>query len=133
MESRTSRHSIREFVDSLRPGSRVVWIANGALGTVQPDRSILWDDGHHMTHKQMNDTHALLIHSEAEKKQLQEGIAHRLRCLKLGCTLVRWDAKQCKEGLPEKFCPLALLTEAENHSIAGRPKRRSIATPASNT
>ena len=34
MEFRSSRHNIREFVDSLVPGSRVIWIANGALGTV---------------------------------------------------------------------------------------------------
>jgi hypothetical protein len=83
------------------------------MGTIQPDKTILWDDGHHMTHKQMNNTHALLIHSEAEKQTLQEALASRVSCLKRGCTLVRWEAAGCKEGLIERICPLAVLSEPE--------------------
>ncbi|MGA1981147.1 MAG: hypothetical protein ABSG84_01630 [Acidobacteriaceae bacterium] len=124
MESRSNRHSIREFIDSLVPGSRVIWIANGALGTIQPDRTILWDDGHHMTHKQMNDSHALLIRSEAERTLLQETLARRLNCFKCGCTLVSWDAADCKENLHERLCPLALISEPESPSVIVRGKRR---------
>src|ERR1035441_10537508 len=79
MQSRPTRHSIREFVDSLEPGNRVIWIANGTAGTVTLDKTILWDNGHHMTHKQMRDHHALLIHSEAEKRRLQEALAIQIR------------------------------------------------------
>lgn len=124
MESRFKRHSIREFVDSLDAGTRVIWIANGEMGTVQPDKTIVWDDGHHMTHKHMNDSHALLIHSEAEKALLQEALANRLRCLKRGCTLVRWDASGCKEDISEKLCPLAVISESETQSVIGRRRRR---------
>jgi hypothetical protein len=123
MESRTSRHNIREFVDSLHPGSRVVWIANGAMGTIQPDKTILWDDGHHMTHKHMNDSHALLIHSEAERTLLQDALNRRLNCLKSGCTLVRWDPANCTNGVPERLCPLALISEPESPSVIDRRKR----------
>ena len=124
MESRTNRHNIREFIDSLVPGSRVIWIANGALGTIQPDKTILWDDGHHMTHRQMNDSHALLIHSEAERTGVQEALARRLNCLKGGCTLVRWDVTTCKEHLPERFCPLAIVAEPESPAVIVHGKRR---------
>jgi hypothetical protein len=123
MESRPNRHSIREFVDSLAPGSRVIWIANGAMGTIQPDKTILWDDGHHLTHKQMNNTHALLIHSEAEKITLQEALASRVSCLRRGCTLVRWEAAGCKEGLAERVCPLAVLSEPEIPPVTAHRRR----------
>ena len=126
MESRTSRHSIRKFVDSLRPGSRVVWIANGSMGTVQPDKTILWDDGHHMTHQQMNDSHALLIHSETERAVLQDALARRMNCLKSGCTLVGWDATNCKGGLPERLCPFALVSEADSPPPVIRRGRRHL-------
>lgn len=131
MESRSNRHNIREFVDSLAPGSRVIWIANGSMGTIQPDRSILWDDGHHMTRKQMNDSHALLIHSEAERTLLQDALARRLNCLKCGCTLVRWDAASCTEKLPERLCPLGIITEPESPSVIDRRKHHfKAARPA---
>ena len=122
MESLCSRLSIRQLVDSLGSGTRVVWIANGTLGTVQPDKTILWDDGHHMTHKQMKDSHALLIYSEAEKRHLQETLSTRLGCLQRGCTLVRWDARGCKEENPEQLCPLAIISEVELPSTIGRRK-----------
>jgi hypothetical protein len=93
MESRTNRNSIRKFVDSLAPGARVIWIANGAMGTIQPDKTILWDDGHHMTHKQMNDTHALLIRSESEK-----------------------------QNRPRPLYPVAIVSEPEIPSVIGRRK-----------
>jgi hypothetical protein len=133
MESRTSRHSIREFVHSLEPGTRVVWIANGGTGTIQHDKTILWDDGHHMTHKQMNDTHALLIHSETERAHLQKLLANRVKCIKGGCKLVSWDAAGCKEGLPKRICPMAILSEPEIQSVIGRRKHqmRSVRAHAS--
>ena len=124
MDSLYNRRSIRRLVDSLAPGTRVVWIANGTLGTVQPDKTILWDDGHHMTHKQMNDSHALLIYSEAEKRHLQEMLSTRLGCVQRGCTLVRWDATKCKEEVPERLCPLAIISEPEPSSILGRRKHQ---------
>jgi len=120
MESRFKRHSIREFVDSLDAGTRVIWIANGAMGTVQPDKTILWDDGHHLTLKQMNDSHALLIHSEAEKAFLQKMLASRASCLKRGCTLIRWDAAGCKKHVPERLFPLAVISEPELQSVTGK-------------
>ena len=133
MESRSNRHNIREFIDGLVPGSRVIWIANGAIGTIQPDKTILWDDGHHMTHKQMNDSHALLIHSEAERTLLQEALARRLNCLKSGCTLVRWDAANCKENLHERLCPLALISEPESPAVIVRGKRHLRSARAAQT
>jgi hypothetical protein len=133
MEARINRHSIREFVESLAPGTTVVWIANGQTGTVQPDKTILWSDGHHMTHRQMNDSHALLIHSEAEKKHLQETLANRLKCLKRDCTLVQWDATKCKEKVTECLCPLGVLSEPEIPSVIGRRKHLMKSTRASST
>jgi hypothetical protein len=130
MESLCNRRKIRKLVDSLGPGTRVVWIANGTLGTVQPDKTILWDNGHHMTHKQMNDSHALLIHSEEEKHRLQEALLTRLGCVQRGCTLVRWDAKSCKEGVSERLCPLAILSEPESPSVIGRRKHMKSVQPS---
>jgi hypothetical protein len=123
MESLYNRRSIRRLVDSLAPGTRVVWIANGTLGTVQHDKTILWDNGHHMTHKQMNDSHALLIYSEAEKRHLQETLRTRLGCVQRGCTLVQWDATTCKEQLPERLCPLAVISEPATSPDLGRRRR----------
>lgn len=130
MEFQTNRHNIREFVDSLVPGSRVIWIADGALGTIQPDKTILWDDGHHMTHRQMNDSHALLVHSEAERALLQDALNRRIDCLKCGCKLVRWDPANCPEELPERLCPLALISEPESPSVMDRRKRHLRAARA---
>jgi hypothetical protein len=64
-----------------------------------------------MTHKQMKDTHALLIHSEAERALLQEALDRRVNCLKLGCTLVPWDTSECKKDVHVKLCPLAVISE----------------------
>jgi hypothetical protein len=132
MESSSNPRCIRKLVDSLGPGTRVVWIANGTLGTVQPDKTILWDDGHHMTHKQMNDAHALLIYSEAEKRRMQETLSTRLDCVQRGCKLVRWDASGCKEKVPERLCPLAIISEPESPSVIGRRKHhmKSVRTGA---
>lgn len=120
MKLQANRHSIRAFVDSLETGTRVVWIASGTTGTVQPDKSIMWDNGHHMTHKQMNDSHALLIHSEAERALLQKALDSRRNCLKLGCTLARWNTSKCKKDVQEKLCPLAVISEPEIPSATGR-------------
>jgi hypothetical protein len=110
MPIRLSKPSIREFVDGLAPGTRVIWIADGAAGTVQPDKTILWDNGHHMTRKEMRDHHALLIHSESERRQLIRALDSRLKCLKNGCTLVHWDDETYRSELPERLCPIAVLT-----------------------
>jgi hypothetical protein len=117
------RHSIREFVENLGAGTRVVWIPNGSMGTVQPDHTILWDDGHHMTRSQMSDTHTLLIHSETERRKVTQALENRLKCLKQGCTLMRWNGSDCKEGKAEELCPLAILTEGEVHLDAHRRRR----------
>jgi hypothetical protein len=119
METR-SRHSIREFVNSLESGTRVIWVANGTTGTVQSDKTILWDNGHHLTHKHMRDHHALLIHSEAEKRCLQNALAKRLSCLKRGCTLVHWDDEGYTKEMPERLCPLAILSKPELHPLASQ-------------
>jgi hypothetical protein len=128
MESRSSRKRIRQFVAGLAPGSRVIWIANGAMGTIQPDQTILWDDGHHMTHTQMNDTHALLIHSEVESRSRQQATDTRAMCVKNGCTQTHWRAEDCKEGIPEQFCPLAAVPELDIPSLTGRRKHPVRAT-----
>jgi hypothetical protein len=120
MKLKGNRHSIRAFVNSLETGTRVVWIANGATGTIQADKTILWDNGHHMTHKQMSDSHSLLIHSETERALLREALDNRRKCLKLGCTLARWDASMCIKDVPEKLCPLAVISEPEVPSATGR-------------
>ena len=109
MPFRRRKHTIQEFVDALDPGTRVIWIANGVAGTVQPDRTILWDDGHHMTRREMKDHHALLIHSEAERQQLRKVLESRLQCLKSGCNLVHWDDEGYEEESLERLCPVAVL------------------------
>ncbi|HEX9200020.1 MAG TPA: hypothetical protein VF865_10710, partial [Acidobacteriaceae bacterium] len=79
-------------------------------------------------HKHMNNSHALLIHSEAEKRRLQEALANRLRCIKRGCTLVRWNASACREGVTEKLCPLAIISESEPESFIRRSRGRLRST-----
>ena len=110
MPIRPSKPSIQEFVHALSPGTRVIWVANGTPGTVQSDKTILWDDGHRMTSKEMRDHHALLIHSESELRQLRRALDTRLKCLKSGCTLVHWDDDRYHSELPERLCPIAVLT-----------------------
>jgi hypothetical protein len=109
MKPLPNRHNVREFVESLEVGSRVIWIANSARGTVQPDKTILWDDGTHMTHKQMNHSHALLIHSEAEWLGLRAALTSMTSCVQPSCTLQSWDDRKCKLNRPEKLCPLGVL------------------------
>jgi hypothetical protein len=121
MPIRRSKHTIQEFVDTLDPGTRVIWVANGAAGTVQPDKTIVWDDGHHMTRKAMKDHHALLIHSEAERKQLHKALDSRLQCLKAGCNLVHWDDENYDEAV-ERLCPVAVLNVPKS---PGRSRRKS--------
>ena len=109
----SSRRSIRDFVGALGVGTRVVWIPNGSMGTVQPDHTILWDDGHLMTRNQMSDIHTLLIHSEAERRRVTQALENRLKCLKRGCTLTRWKESGCNENKPEELCPLAVISETD--------------------
>jgi hypothetical protein len=127
MPFRRRKHTIQEFVDALDPGTRVIWIANGVAGTVQPDRTILWDDGHHMTRREMKDHHALLIHSEDERQQLRKVLESRLQCLKSGCNLVHWDDEGYEEESLERLCPVAVLHVPKSE---GQPRsKRSSRVP----
>jgi hypothetical protein len=133
MPIRRSKHTIQEFVDALSPGTRVIWIADGAAGTVQPDSTILWDNGHHMTRKEMRDHHALLIHSEAERRELHRALDSRLKCLKSGCNLVHWDDDGYYSEASERLCPIAVLTvpksarDARAHDAPRSPSPQSSA------
>lgn len=128
MPIRRSKHCIREFVDALDSGTRVIWVANGVAGTIQPDKTILWDDGHHMTHKEMKDHHALLIHSESERRQLHKALDSRLKCLKAGCSLVHWDDDGFHDELAERLCPVAVLTVPKTPAD-GPPQSRRKSPP----
>jgi hypothetical protein len=66
-----------------------------------------------MSHRAMNESHALLIRSEAEWLNLNHSLAEMLECLHCGCTLSRWDAAGCKAKHPEKLCPLGVLSDPE--------------------
>jgi len=128
MPIRRSKHTIQEFVDTLNPGTRVIWVANGTAGSVQPDKTIVWDDGHHMTRQEMKDHHALLIHSEAERQQLRKALDSRLKCLKAGCKLVHWDDEGYQDAT-KQICPIAVLTvpvePVRQHPHASRRKASS--------
>jgi len=113
-------HNVREFVKNLAAGTRVIWIANKTKGTVQPDKAILWDNGSHMTHRQMNDAHALLIHSEAEWRRMNESLRSMLNCPRCGWSLELWDSSG-RKGKPEKkICPLAVLSDPEPAALPPR-------------
>ena len=116
-------HEVRAFVDSLDAGTRVIWIANGTRGTVQPDKSIWWDDGSHMTRKQLSDTHALLIHSEEEWQRMQESLTSKELCVRCGCTVERYEASAKKGGQHTEVCPIALLEDPDTGPV---PLRRSV-------
>lgn len=131
MPLRHRKRSIQEFVDALDPGTRVIWIANGVAGTVQPDRTILWDDGHHMTRREMKDHHALLIHSEAERQQLRKVLESRLQCLKSGCNLVHWDDEGYEQESLERLCPVAVLHVPKSPGRPPRPKASARARQSS--
>jgi hypothetical protein len=128
-------HTIQEFVDTLDPGTRVIWVANGTPGTVQPDRTILWDNGLRMTRKEMKEHHGLLIHTEAERQRLHQALDGRLKCLKSGCNLVHWDDDSYQDELIERLCPVAVLTvpkspaQARSHDARRNqpPPQRSAA------
>ena len=134
MPIRSSKPNIQQFVDSLAPGTRVIWVANGTAGTVQSDKTILWDNGHRMTRKEMKEHHALLIHSESERRELRRALDSRLKCLKNGCTLVHWDDDRYQSELPDRLCPIAVLTvpkspgEARSHDVSrSHPSQTSAA------
>jgi hypothetical protein len=118
-----NRHNVREFVEGLDPGTRVIWIANRAHGTVQPDKAILWDDGSTMSPSQMNATAALMIHTESEWQGLSEALTTMLHCIRCGCALERWDAAGCKRNFPEQLCPLAVLAEPDVPPVAAVRQR----------
>lgn len=125
MHNPTDPHNVREFVANLAAGTRVIWIANGTKGTVQPDKAILWDDGSYMTHKQLNESHALLIQSEQEWRRMQSSLTSIMSCLRCGCTLQRWDAPGRKNGRPEELCPIAVLSDPDAASATTRPRLTS--------
>jgi hypothetical protein len=107
---RQEAKNICEFVDTLTPGTRVIWVADGTAGTVQPDRSVLWDCGRHMTRNELKSQHAILVHSQEERRQLHAALEARLKCLKSHCKLVHWDDDGYDGERPERLCPLAVLS-----------------------
>jgi hypothetical protein len=113
MRPLSSRQSVRDFVENLEPRTRVIWIANGARGTVQPDKTLRWDDGSTMNHRQMADCPALLINSEAEWYRLHDTLTIMTNCIGCGCTLRRWDAAGCKAGRTQMSCPLEVLPDSD--------------------
>ena len=121
-------HNVRQFVENLPVGTRVIWIANATKGTVQADKAIQWDDGSSMTRKQMNDAHALLIHSESEWHQMQASLQGMMKCLRCGCTLQRWDTHARKSMRPEELCPIAVLSDPDSqpHSVRRPPIPGSV-------
>ena len=70
MRSLHNQNKTHEFVDGLEVGTRVVWIANGSEGIVQPDKTILWDDGYHMTRERMQSGDLLLIRNPKDPKRV---------------------------------------------------------------
>jgi hypothetical protein len=126
MERLPERHTVRKFVEGLKTGTRVIWIATGEKGLVQPDKSILWDDGTRMTPKEMTDSHAVLIHDEPEWLRMQDALNNMLHCVKRGCTLQRWDGPGCKTERPERLCPLAVLSEAAGPPVVVLPQRPNL-------
>jgi hypothetical protein len=103
------RQTVRDFVEKLEPRTRVIWIANGARGTVQPDRTIRWDDGSRMNHRQMADCPGVLINSETEWYRLHDTHSTMVHCIGRGCALRRWDAAGCKAGRTQISCPLEVF------------------------
>ena len=120
MQTPLDPHNVRQFVENLPAGTRVIWIANGTKGTVQADKAIQWDDGSSMTRRQLNDAHALLIHSEAEWHQMQASLKSAMKCLRCGCTLQRWDTPGRKKERPEELCPIAALSDPHSQPRAAR-------------
>jgi hypothetical protein len=122
---RSERNAVRAFVENLESGARVIWIATGAKGTVQADKSILWDDGSRLSRKQMTESHSVLIHREPEWLRVHDALATMLDCVKLGCALNRWDEVVCKNQSTEKHCPLAVLSETDEPPVAAKPRPRT--------
>jgi hypothetical protein len=125
---RPDRNTVRTFVENLETGARVIWIATGAKGTVQADKSILWDDGTLLSSKQMTESHSVLIHREPEWLRVHDALATMLDCVKLGCTLNRWDEVECKHLRPEKLCPLAALSKTDEPPVVAKPHPRTAAS-----
>jgi hypothetical protein len=124
----TPRQTVRDFVEKLEPRTRVIWIANGARGTVQLDKTILWDDGSRMNHRQMSACQDVLINSEAEWYRLHDTLTIMVNCLGCGCTLRRWDAAGCKTGRTQISCPLEVLPDSGTPTaIPFRPRVGNLA------
>ena len=122
-----NRHDVRAFVESLAAGTRVIWIANGTRGTVQPDKSIWWDDGSHMTRRQLSDTHALLIHSEEEWQRMKDSLTSQELCVRCGCTVERYEVSAKKGEAHAEVCPIALLADPDPGPA---PARRGMVAQA---
>lgn len=117
------RQTVRDFVETLEPRTRVIWIANGARGTVQPDKTLRWDDGTVMDQRQMSNCPAVLINSEAGWYRMDETLTTMVQCIRSGCTLRRWDAACCKAGRSQDACPLEVLPASE---LAPRMPARQV-------
>ncbi len=122
-----NRHDVRAFVESLAAGTRVIWIANGTRGTVQADKSIWWDDGSHMTRRQLSDTHALLIHSEEEWQRMKDSLTSQELCVRCGCTVERYEVSAKKGQDHAEVCPIALLADPDPSPV---PARRGMVAQA---
>jgi hypothetical protein len=120
MQPLPERHTV-SFAETLEPGTRVIWIATGVKGTVQPDKAILWDDGTRMSTQQMTPSHAVLIHREPEWLRVHDALSSMLDCVKRGCTLDRWSTSECKIDHPEDRCPLAVLSEPHELQVVANP------------
>ena len=122
-----NRHDVRAFVESLAAGTRVIWIANGTRGTVQADKSIWWDDGSHMTRRQLSDTHALLIHSEEEWQRMKDSLTSKELCVRCGCSVELYEAPAKKGKDRGEVCPIALLADPDPGPA---PARRGMVAQA---
>ncbi len=123
MKPLPDRHTVCKFIESLEPGKRVIWIATGVKGVVQPDKSILWDDGSRMSVDKITDSHTVLIHHEPEWLRVHDALTSMIDCIKRGCTLDRWDHANCKHSHPEDRCPLVVLSEPHEPAVTAKPTR----------
>jgi hypothetical protein len=129
MEPLPDRYAVRKFVEGLEAGARVIWIATGEKGTVQPDKSILWDDGSRMTTDQMTSSHSVLIHREPEWLRMHDALATMLDCVKSGCGLERWADGDCTKKLPQELCPLPALSQASEPPVVARTRPTADSLP----
>lgn len=107
----SERHLVDRFLAGLTPGNRVVWSASGAKGTVQTDKSIVWDDGTRLAAGDVTASHRVLIHNEPQWLRVHDALQNLFKCIRRGCTLARWERGGCPTECPEELCPLEVLSE----------------------